>query len=102
MTVATVGSIFDNGRYQRAAKKAGGMAPPEARLPPALVGSILLPVGLFWFAWTNGNSVHWVVPIIGSGFFAAGIVLVFLSLMNYLVDSCEFCFSADYIGKTKC
>jgi len=42
------------------------------------------------------------VPIIGSGFFAAGIVLVFLSLMNYLVDSCEFCFSADYIGKTKC
>ncbi|KAL3964475.1 hypothetical protein ACCO45_001479 [Purpureocillium lilacinum] len=71
----------------RAAKKAGGMAPPEARLPPALVGSILLPVGLFWFAWTNGNSVHWVVPIIGSGFFAAGIVLVFLSLMNYLVDS---------------
>ncbi|OAQ84572.1 multidrug resistance protein [Purpureocillium lilacinum] len=87
MTVATVGSIFDNGRYQRAAKKAGGMAPPEARLPPALVGSILLPVGLFWFAWTNGNSVHWVVPIIGSGFFAAGIVLVFLSLMNYLVDS---------------
>lgn len=89
MMVAVVGTMFDNKRYQRVAARSGGNAPPEARLPPALVGSILLPVGLFWFAWTNGNDVHWVVPIIGSSFFAAGIVLVFLSLMNYLIDSCE-------------
>ena len=44
-------------------------------------------LGLFWFAWTNGPSVHWVVSIIASGFFATGLVLVFLSLMNYLIDS---------------
>jgi len=29
------------------------------------------------------------VPIIGSGVFGCGIVLVFLSLMNYLIDSCK-------------
>lgn len=90
MTLSTVGSIFDNNRYIRAAAKSpDGIAPPEARLPPAIVGSILIPIGLFWFAWTNGPSVHWVVSIIGSIFFASGIVLVFLSLMNYIVDSCK-------------
>ncbi|TWU76708.1 hypothetical protein ED733_002532 [Metarhizium rileyi] len=87
MIASTVGTIFDNGRYARTAAKHGGQAPAEARLPPALVGGVLLPVGLFWFAWTNGTNVHWVVPIIGSSIFAAGLVLVFLSLINYLIDS---------------
>ncbi|KYK57778.1 Major facilitator superfamily domain, general substrate transporter [Drechmeria coniospora] len=87
MMLTTIGTIFDNRRYQRVAAKAGGMAPPEARLPPAILGSILIPVGLFWFAWTNGREIHWIVPIVGSAFFASGIVLVFLSLMNYLIDS---------------
>lgn len=80
-------ALFDNIRYAKIAAKHNGEAPPEARLPAAIFGSILIPVGLFWFAWSNGPSVHWVVPIAGSAVFAAGIVLVFLSLMNYLVDS---------------
>jgi hypothetical protein len=90
MTLSTVGSVFDNNRYiKEATKSADGVAAPEARLPPAILGSILIPIGLFWFAWTNGPSVHWAVPIIGSIFFASGIVLVFLSLINYLVDACK-------------
>ncbi|KAJ2904592.1 putative fluconazole resistance protein 1 protein [Zalerion maritima] len=80
-------AIYDNKRYARVAAAHGGAAPPEARLPPGIIGSVLLPVGLFWFAWTNGPSIHWIVPIIASSFFAAGLVLVFLSLMNYLIDS---------------
>lgn len=87
MTLAVIGNIVDNKRYARVAAAHGGMAPPEARLPAAMVGSVLIPVGMFWFAWTNGPDVHWAVPIIGSGVFGAGIVLIFLSLMTYLVDS---------------
>ncbi|KAK8046462.1 hypothetical protein PG996_014526 [Apiospora saccharicola] len=87
MMAAVTYSMFDNKRYARVSEAHGGNAPPEARLPPAIVGSVLLPIGLFWFAWTNGLDVHWIVPIIGSAFFGAGLVLVFLSLMNYLVDS---------------
>ncbi|KAM0334438.1 hypothetical protein ACHAQA_001465 [Verticillium albo-atrum] len=79
--------LYDNKRYAAAVKAAGGAAQPEARLPPAIIGSILLPVGLFWFAWTNGPEVHWIVSIVASGFFGAGLVLVFLSLLNYLIDS---------------
>jgi hypothetical protein len=89
MSIATFGSILDNKRYARVSAAHGGAAPPEARLPPGLVGSILIPAGMFWFAWTNGPEIHWIVPIIGSGLFGAGIVLVFLSLMTYLIDSCK-------------
>ncbi|KAI1393216.1 polyamine transporter 1 [Hypoxylon trugodes] len=80
-------SVIDNRRYARIFAANGGKAPPEARLPPAIIGSVLLPVGLFWFAWTNSPSIHWIVCIIGSAVFASGIVLVFLSSMNYLMDS---------------
>lgn len=89
MIFAIAYALFDNMRYMRIAEKTEGDVPPEQRLPGAIYGSILLPVGLFWFAWTNGNNVHWIVPIIGSTFFATGLVLVFLCLLNYLVDSCK-------------
>ena len=88
MTLGVLYAMLDNKRYAAAVKAApGGLAAPEARLPPAIIGSVLIPVGLFWFAWTNGPETHWAVPIVGSGFFSTGIVLVFLSLMNYLIDS---------------
>lgn len=89
MIWAVLYAMWDNIRYTAISKKCDGDVPPEARLPGAIVGSILLPIGLFWFAWTNGNEVHWVVPIVGSMFFATGLVLVFLSLLNYLIDACE-------------
>jgi hypothetical protein len=52
-----------------------------------MIGSIALPVGLFWFAWTNYPSIHWSVSIIGTAPFGFGMVLVFLSIMNYLIDA---------------
>ncbi|KAI0123477.1 major facilitator superfamily domain-containing protein [Xylariales sp. AK1849] len=79
--------IPDNKRYIRTEKAHGGFAPPEARLPPALVGTVALPVGLFWFAWTNSPSIHWMVSIAAGVPFGFGMVLVFLSIMNYLIDS---------------
>lgn len=39
------------------------------------------------FAWTSFPSVHWIVPIIASGFFGLGIYIVILSILNYVVDS---------------
>ena len=87
MMIAVVYSLWDNKRYERIEKKHGGRAPPEARLPPSILGSIFLPVGLFWFAWTNYPSIHWSVSIIGTAPFGFGMVLVFLSIMNYLIDA---------------
>lgn len=44
-------------------------------VPIAIVGAPLVTVGLFIFAWTTYPSIHWIVPIIGSGLFGAGYVL---------------------------
>jgi hypothetical protein len=49
-----------------------GKPEPEFRLPQVIVGSMLAPVGLFWFAFTTYKSVHWIVPIIASGVFGMG------------------------------
>ena len=91
MLVAVGYTIPDNKRYMKAeavAKQNGARgAPPEARLPPSLIGSVCLPIGLFIFAWTNYPSIHWIVCIIFTAPFGFGMVLVFLSIMNYLIDA---------------
>ncbi len=87
MVLGVLYAMFDSLRYAKIDKACKGAAPPEARLPPSIVGSVLLPIGLFLFSWTNGADVHWAVSITGSGVFACGLVLVFLSLLNYLIDS---------------
>ncbi|GAO13646.1 uncharacterized protein UV8b_01730 [Ustilaginoidea virens] len=80
-------TIPSNNRYIATQKRHGGNAPPEARLRPALLGSVTLPIGLFWFAWTNSASVDWIVSILAGVPFGFGMVLVFLSIMNYLIDA---------------
>jgi hypothetical protein len=80
--------LYDNKQYMKKVKASGvGYTTPEARLPMCIVGGIALPIGLFWFAWTNSPSVHWAVSVIASIPFGFGMVLIFLSIMNYLIDS---------------
>jgi multidrug resistance protein len=80
-------SIFDNERYARTEENNNGEAPPEARLPPAMIGAVAIPIGMFWFAWTNGPSTHWIVSIIASVPLGFGMVLVFMGCVNYLIDA---------------
>lgn len=60
---------------------------PEKRLPPAFVGAFCIPICLFWFGWSARPDIHWIMPIIGSGFFAVGLFLLFNSVLNYLSDA---------------
>ncbi|CAL5871653.1 uncharacterized protein PFLUO_LOCUS5906 [Penicillium psychrofluorescens] len=87
MLIAVVYTLFDNTRYIRVLEKHNGFAPPEARLPPCLIASVAIPVGLFWFAWTNYPSIHFMASIAAGVPFGFGMVLVFLSIMNYLIDA---------------
>jgi len=67
-------------REFRAARKAGKLhAAPEHRLYSAMVGSLGVPVGLFWFGWTARQGVHWIVPVIGTVPFAWGNLCIFVS-----------------------
>ncbi|RYP88218.1 hypothetical protein DL769_000316 [Monosporascus sp. CRB-8-3] len=73
--------------HARLIQRNNGVPEPEFRLPPAIAGALLVPIGLFWFAWTTYPHVHWIMPIIGSGIFGAGTLLVFTGIFTFLVDA---------------
>lgn len=60
---------------------------PEYRLPLLPFGAVFIPVGLFIYGWTSEKKIHWIVPIIGTGFVGIGNILVFFSIQTYLVDA---------------
>lgn len=87
MMIAVVINMHDNKLYVSIYKQNHGIPPPEARLPPTMFGALAIPLGLFWFAWTNGPSIPWIVCSLATMPFGFGMVLVQLNVMNYLVDA---------------
>ena len=78
-------SAFTATRYKRKFLETGHVQ-PEERLVPMFVGGALLPIGLFWFAWTSNPGINvWpqIISIIPTG---AGIMCIFLQGLNYLID----------------
>ncbi|CEJ80699.1 hypothetical protein VHEMI00869 [[Torrubiella] hemipterigena] len=61
--------------------------PPEYRLYPAMFGSIGLPIGLFWFAWTARSDISWASPVFAIVPFAWGNLCVFVSMVQYNADT---------------
>lgn len=77
--------------YFRQVIKAGNKPAPEARLPPMMIGSFLFPAGIFWLAWSGYYTyVHWIVPTLSGLLTGAGILLIFLQCLNYLLDAYLF------------
>ncbi|MBE7182288.1 MAG: MFS transporter, partial [Terriglobus roseus] len=61
---------------------------PEWRLPYVIGGGLAFAVGLFWFGWTGyTGEVHWIVPTLSGLSTGCGIYLVFVGLLNYLIDA---------------
>jgi len=79
--------FYENPRFVKVMQEHGGKAPPEARLPCAIVGSISLTIGLIWFSASCNPETFWIVPMIAGAPFGGGMVLVFIALQNYLVDA---------------
>lgn len=66
-----------------------GKALPEYRLPLANIGSILIPMSLFAFAWTveYRNHVHWFITIFPTYFYGIGQIMILNTVQNYYIDS---------------
>ena len=60
---------------------------PEFRLPLANIGSVFIPMSLFWFAWTIESGQHWLVTISSTFFFGIGQVCILNSVQNYYIDA---------------
>jgi len=80
--------ILDKERYGRKLRELGtedGI--PEQRFVPMGLGAVLLPVGLFWFAFTGPAQTSSPWPsIIALAFSMAGMVLVFETAIIFIID----------------
>ncbi|KAI5803596.1 major facilitator superfamily domain-containing protein [Peziza echinospora] len=64
-----------------------GRRPPEARIAVLLFASAIIPLSLFWFAWTGSpRTIHYIWPILAGIPYGLGNTLIFLQGNNYLVE----------------
>lgn len=59
---------------------------PEARLFGACFAAVLLPVGMFIYAWSSFRSVPWIALVIGITIFIWGVFIIYLAVFSYLAD----------------
>ena len=75
--------------WKALANRHGGKGRPEFRLPLANIGSVFIPVSLFWFAWTVQFHVWWPATIASTYFYGIGQVMILNTTTNYYIDSFE-------------
>ena len=72
--------------FSKQLKADPGFPIPERRLPLMMVGGVLLPVGLFWFAWTSNPDIYPAAQLIPTIPIAAGMYMLFMQGVVYTVD----------------
>jgi MFS transporter, DHA1 family, multidrug resistance protein len=77
---------FTKTRFARKLKQHGQVV-PEERLVPMVIASFFLPIGLFWFGWTSSPQVSWVPQVFAGVPIGAGILVIFMQGLNYLIDT---------------
>ena len=82
---------------KRMTAKNGGEMKPEYRLPPLIPASCFIPIGLFWYGWSAEKQLHWIMPIIGTGWVGLGMIAMFMSIQTYFVD-CFTVYAASAIA----
>lgn len=62
---------------------------PEFRLPIANIGSVLIPLSIFAYAWLIEFHVHWAWSIAALFVYGIGQVAIFNCVQNYYIDAFE-------------
>ena len=86
VVVSAFGVALYSKRYYRPRLLARGSVLPEDRLPLVMLGSIILPIGLLFFAWTSSRKISPVPQIVAGFFIGSGIMLIFTNSVAFLVD----------------
>ncbi|WWC67051.1 uncharacterized protein I206_100958 [Kwoniella pini CBS 10737] len=87
LLAATVNYFYSEKFFAKYLDQHGGKAPPEKRLPPMMLGSILFPIGFFIIGWTSKPSIHWFPSLIGFVLIGMSFLLIFQAGLNYLIDA---------------
>jgi MFS transporter, DHA1 family, multidrug resistance protein len=70
-------TVITKTRFARKYKKHGRVI-PEERLPSMIIGAIILPIVLFWFAWTSSPHISWVPQALAGAPIGMGLLMIFL------------------------
>ncbi|KAE8554974.1 hypothetical protein TMatcc_005463 [Talaromyces marneffei ATCC 18224] len=62
---------------------------PESRLYWAMIGGPAVPISLFWMGWTAHPNISIWSPLLASVLFGFGIICVFITTYQYLMDTYE-------------
>jgi MFS family permease len=76
-------------RWNAAQKESAGESTPariapEHRLPPMVLGAVLLPPALLWFGWSGGT--HWISQVVACYAIGFALQTVFICGIVYIVD----------------
>ncbi|OOF98554.1 hypothetical protein ASPCADRAFT_162116 [Aspergillus carbonarius ITEM 5010] len=82
-----VGTRLADRYYRKLCAQNGGRSLPEFRLPVLMIGSVVVPIGLFWYGWSARRSIHWIMPNIGAAIYGAGTLLEILCVVGYIIDT---------------
>lgn len=97
LAIITFG-LFDITIYRKEERRCQGSPAPEHRLYNAMLGSILLPISLFWFALAPSANTHWVIPALSGIPFGWATLSIFISTTAYLVEVYQTTSSASAIA----
>ena len=70
-------------------EQGGSRLPPEFRLWFAMLGAPFITISILWMAWTTRPSISYWSPLVASVVFGYGILCVFISCYQYIIDGYE-------------
>ncbi|KAI0531708.1 MFS multidrug transporter [Xylaria digitata] len=73
--------------YRRLKARNNGVGRPEFRVPPMIIGTALVPIGLIWWGWTGEAKLHWILPNIGSFILGTGVYVCSGCVSVYTIDT---------------
>ncbi|KAF8884049.1 MFS polyamine transporter [Gymnopilus junonius] len=80
--IGFVSNILQEKLYQKNFPTRG----PEARLYFACFAGILLPVGMFIYAWSSFERIPWIALAIGITLFVWAVFIIYVAVFTYLAD----------------
>ena len=73
----------------KAKAQGGSRLPPEFRLWFAMLGAPAIPISVLWMGWTTYPSISYWSPLAASVLFGYGILCIFISSYQYIIDGYE-------------